>query len=194
LKGWGYKMGERVYRGVPALETDRLIIRAISMDDTEFLHKHMNDKNVRRFFDKTWPVAIEGVTKFLKEAVDRNESDQAAEWVIVLKNEGKVIGRIWFGILYPWCKGLNVGYSLDYEYWGKGIASEALKRVIEFGFDEMNLRRIEAWHDSENIDSGKVMLKCDMQFEGTLRERSSNGNAEMYSIIRQDFYIKRTSG
>lgn len=182
-------MKEGIYKGVPALETERLIIRAISMDDVDFLFSHMVDKEVRKFFNKSWPVDIDGVKKFIGEAIEKNINDQAAEWVIVLKNENRVIGRIWFGAFYTWCSALNVGYSLDHKYWGQGITGEALRKVIEFGFEDMGLRRIEAWHDTDNIASGKVMLKCGFEFEGTLRERSSHGNAEMYSIIKKDYEI-----
>jgi ribosomal-protein-alanine N-acetyltransferase len=151
----------------------------------------MLDADVRRYFDKGWPTDRTGTDRFLAEAMDRNQRDVAAEWVIADKADGGssgggAIGRIWFGPLFSWCRALNVGYSLDRRHWGKGIAAEALRRVIQFGFEQMNLARIEAWHDTDNAASGQVMTKCGMRFEGTLRQRSSLGDAHMYSVIRHD--------
>src|SRR4030042_4515135 len=166
-------MEEKTFKSVPTLETKRLIIRPICLNDIDFMFCHMTSKDVRKLFNKSWPDNLGGVEKFVKECIEKNEKDQAAEWIIVLRNEKKPIGRIWFCGLLTWCNAVNVGYSLDYDFWGKGITSEALKRVVEFGFDEINLRRIEAYHDSDNLISGKVMLKCGFIFEGTLRERSS---------------------
>lgn len=183
-------MEAKVFKGVPTLETDRLILKAISNDDFEHISNHMNNKEVRKFFDKFWPTDNEGIEKFVNGAIQRNEKDQCAEWVIFLKLGKRFAGRIWFGGLLAWCNAVNVGYSLDHEYWGCGIASEALNRVIQFGFDEMSLRRIEAWHDSSNLASGKVMLKCGLISEGVLRERGQNGNAEMYSILQSDYQEK----
>ena len=180
-------MGVKVFKGVPTLETGRLIIRAISNDDIAPIYIHMKNKEVRKFFDKFWPIDKEGIEKFVNGAIQRNENDQSCEWVIFLKDEKRFAGRIWFGGFLNWCNAVYVGYSLDYSYWGRGIASEALERVIQFGFDEMLLKRIEAWHDSTNIASGKVMLKCGLIFEGVLRERGQTGNAEMYSILESDY-------
>lgn len=184
-------MDVKVYKGVPILETNRLIIRQVSIEDIEYIYNHMKNKEVRKYFEKFWPKDIEGVERFVSEAVQRNENDQAAEWVIFLKDEKKVIGRIWFGKFLDWCSAVHVGYSLDHYYWSRGIVSEALDRVIAFGFDEMHLRRIEAWHDSSNIASGKVMVKCGLTFEGTLRERGDSGNAEMYSILETEYKGKK---
>jgi len=177
----------KVFKGVPTLETDSLILRKISIDDIEFIYHHMKNEKVRKFFEKFWPKDREGIEEFVRGAIQRNENDQSAEWVIVLKREKKVVGRIWLEGLLSWCNAVNVGYSIDHNYWGLGVASEALNRVIQFGFDKMHLKRIEAWHDSINKASGKVMLKCGLILEGVLRDRGDDGNAEMYSILQQDY-------
>jgi [ribosomal protein S5]-alanine N-acetyltransferase len=179
-----------VYKGVPTLETERLILRAISVDDIQSMYNHMKDMEVRKFFEKFWPKDIEGVEKFVRAAVQKNEDDQSAEWVILLKDEKRFVGRIRLSEHLYWCNSAMIGYSFDKDYWGQGLASEAINRVIQFGFDEMHLNRIEAWHDSLNAASGKVILKCGLTFEGTLRERGQSGNAEMYSILQYEYQEK----
>ena len=88
----------------------------------------------------------------------------------------------------------EVGYSLARGLWNRGLMTEALRAVIDFGFRGLNLNRIEAQHESENPASGAVMRKCGMQREGTLRQRLMNKgrfvDVELYSILRCD-YIQR---
>lgn len=183
-------MGETLFKGVPILETDRLIIRPISIEDFEPIYMHMTNNEVRKYFDKFWPKDREGIREFVAKAIQRNENDQSAEWMIILKDGKSFVGRIWFGGFLFWCNAVHVGYSLDHKYWGHGITSEALSKVIQFGFEKMLLNRIEAWHDSLNSASGRVMQKCGLKFEGALRERGQDGDAIMYSILRHDYKVE----
>ena len=84
----------------------------------------------------------------------------------------------------------EVGYSLSREYWNQGIMTEALRRVISFGFQELRLNRIEAQHEVDNPASGRVMVHAGMQYEGTLRQRVKNKgrfvDVALYAILRGD--------
>lgn len=64
----------------------------------------------------------------------------------------------------------HIGYCIGEKWWHQGITSEALQHVINFLIDEVGMNRIEAVHDSQNPNSGKVMKKCGMKYEGTLRQ------------------------
>jgi len=85
----------------------------------------------------------------------------------------------------------EIGYSLSRDYWNRGIMTEALKAVIEYGFSALNLNRIEAQHETTNPASGAVMRKCRMQKEGTLRSRLMNKgrfvDVDLYAILRKDY-------
>jgi len=81
------------------------------------------------------------------------------------------------------------GYWLDAKYWNQGFATEAVKSIITFGFDELKLKRIYATHFDHNLASGRVMEKAGMQREGTLKCHTlKNGkyqNHILYAIISQ---------
>ncbi len=85
---------------------------------------------------------------------------------------------------------LQIGYCIGRKWWHKGIMAEALLKVIEFLFDEVGANRIEAVHDPNNPNSGRVMLKCGMKYEGTLRSAAVNNqgitDVAYYSILRSD--------
>jgi len=85
---------------------------------------------------------------------------------------------------------VEVGYSLAKWVWGKGLATEALRAVIDHTFDTMDVNRIEAQHETDNPASGRVMEKCGMMKEGVLRQRLFNKgrytDVALYSILRQD--------
>ncbi|MBQ8415822.1 MAG: GNAT family N-acetyltransferase, partial [Clostridia bacterium] len=89
----------------------------------------------------------------------------------------------------------EVGYVLNPEYWGKGIAPEALLAVMEFGFETLGLNRIEARFIEENERSRRVMEKVGMTFEGVMREgmlvKGSYVNVGICSILADEWREKQ---
>jgi ribosomal-protein-alanine N-acetyltransferase len=86
----------------------------------------------------------------------------------------------------------EIGYVIGRKYWGEGLMTEAVKEVIRFGFERMNLNRIQATCFPENIGSYRVMEKAGMKFEGTLREqmfiKGRFQDLKLYSILRKEYY------
>jgi ribosomal-protein-alanine N-acetyltransferase len=89
------------------------------------------------------------------------------------------------------CRSAEIGYSLSRLYWNQGLMTEAVKAVLELGFRQLKLNRIEAQHDTLNPASGKVMQNCGMVKEGTLRQRIYNKgrfiDVDMYAIVAADY-------
>ncbi len=86
---------------------------------------------------------------------------------------------------------MTIGYCLGDEYWHKGIMTEAFMRVIRFLFEEVDVNRIKSTHDVNNPNSGKVMLKCGLKYEGTLRKDEVNNtgvhDSAVYSILKEEY-------
>ena len=84
----------------------------------------------------------------------------------------------------------NIGYCIGRKWWRMGIMSEALKAVMTYLFDEVGFNRLEACHDPRNPNSGKVMLKCGMRYEGTHRQSARNNQGicdeSFYAMLRSD--------
>ncbi|MNW66023.1 putative ribosomal N-acetyltransferase YdaF [compost metagenome] len=85
-----------------------------------------------------------------------------------------------------------MGYVLSDQYWNQGYMTEVVKRIIQFGFDEVGLERIQAQCLVKNTGSAKVMEKAGMQFEGVLRKymkvKNELQDLKMYAIVKEDFY------
>jgi len=119
------------------------------------------------------------------------ENGIPSPWGIVYKENNKLIGTGGYHNWNPEHRRAEVGYAISSRYWNKGIMTETLKRMLRFGFEAMDLNRIEALCKIENAASEKVMQKCGMKYEGTLREqmfvKGAYQDLKLYSILKQEF-------
>ena len=85
----------------------------------------------------------------------------------------------------------EIGYVISKDYWGKGLTTEVAKELVKFGFEEMDLVRVQARCDVENIASARVMEKAGMTFEGIIRKgifvKGEHRDLKMYSILKEEF-------
>jgi ribosomal-protein-alanine N-acetyltransferase len=157
----------KVY-GTKTLETKRLILRKLTMDDLDDCIKNWwNDEEVTRYM--TWnPHNDRKVSQeFMKfNLVNYNRYD-FFQWAIELKTNKEVIGTI--SAFNANGKECEIGYCIAKKYWHQGITSEAYARVLYYLFNELNYEVIYARHDIDNPHSGDVMLKCGMTYEKDVR-------------------------
>ena len=134
--------------------------------------------------------SIHQTRAYIRYLLRQYRSCAPGTFVIALRETGKVIGTIGFMWVQQENRSAEVGYSLSRAYWNRGIMTEALQAVLQFGFETLNLNRIEAQHESDNPASGRVMEKAGMIHEGRLRQRVYNkgryADVELYAILRQD--------
>ena len=155
---------ESVFSSLPVLETRRLRLRALSMRDERDMFRYAALKQYR--------------------------TGAPASFAIERRSDRRMIGTI--GFMWVSCehRSAEVGYSLARDCWNQGYATEALAAVLRFGFDTLGLNRIEAQHELTNPASGRVMEKCGMTCEGTLRQRVFNkgrfSDVKLYAILRDD--------
>ena len=113
-------------------------------------------------------------------------------WAVVLKaNSNEPIGMISVVDIKENLGILHIGYCIGRKWWNQGITSEAFSGIIPFLFKEVKANRIESQHDPNNPSSGKVMEKCGLKYEGTLRQADFNNrgivDAAMYSILASEW-------
>jgi [ribosomal protein S5]-alanine N-acetyltransferase len=184
-------MAELIFKGTPQLETKRLILRKLTLDDADDIFEYASDDEVTQYMIWDTHKSIEDARGFISFVLGRYERDEAGEWGICLKGTGKLIGAIGF----PWCDTKNrraeIGYVLSKSYWGQGIMPEVVGRVLQFAFEEMGLNRIECCHFLPNEKSGRVMQKAGMSFEGVARERivakGRYWDIKQYAILRSEY-------
>lgn len=178
--------------GTRPLETPRLRLRPLTdADAPDMLRNWAGDGEVTKYL--TWPPHADvGVSQGYIRSIDY--ADPAVySWGIELKELGQVIGSIGAVGHRDEIEMVHIGYCLGLGWWHTGIMSEAFAAVIRFLFEEVGVNRIEARYDPRNPNSGRVMQKCGLVYEGTLRQsgRSNAGLGDMawYAILRED-YVK----
>ncbi len=182
---------EDVFGDLPTLETDRLMLRKISMDDAADMFEYASDPEIARYV--TWDAqkSIEDSKAFISWVLEQYANGQVAPWGVVLKENGKLIGTCDFVYWNTNHARAEVGYAMSRQYWGQGLTPEAVRAILAFGFDKMRLNRIEARCNVPNTASARVMEKVGMQFEGILRQQMfTKGNYDdlkMYSILRSEW-------
>lgn len=179
---------------MPRLDTERLILRKLTMHDAEDIYSYSRDPEVARHVLWDAHRSIGESRAYLRYMLRKYRMTEAASWGIEWKETGRIIGTIGFMWIQDDNRAAEVGYSLSRTYWGKGIMTEALAAVIEYGFGALRLNRIEAIHELSNPASGAVMRKCGMTCEGTMREKLFNKgkyvDVDLYAILRKDFSLR----
>jgi ribosomal-protein-alanine N-acetyltransferase len=181
--------------GTKKLETKRLILRRFIINDTEkAFNNWTNDDEVTKYL--MWPTHQNtNVTRsILEQWIQKYEKIDFYQWAIVLKEINEPIGAISVVGQLDEIKMVHIGYCIGKKWWNKGITSEALDTLIKFFFEEVGVNRVESRHDPNNPNSGKVMVKCGMKYEGLRRQADYNNqgicDSVEYGIIADDYFKK----
>lgn len=143
---------------------NRVSLRRLTVEDLNHFYVWASDLEVAR--SMTWEAYthLEEAEKFLNHIVAHHP------WFKAICLDGVPIGSITLtqGKGAHACRA-EIGFVIAKQYWGKGIATLALKEAINLGFDDLKIKRIEAFVDPDNIASQKVLLKAGMQLDGLLK-------------------------
>lgn len=174
------------------LKTDRLFLRKLSLSDVEeYYDKIEKNKEVSKFMLWNPHKDINETRELVSEWVKMYNDIGFYKWAITLKDTEEFIGIIQLLRFNENDNSCEVSYMVGEEYWNKGYTTEALKSVFEFGFKKIKLDSIIADHYSENIASGKVMLKAGMKYTGRIPDRFENekGYKELdcYKITKEEW-------
>lgn len=162
----------------------------MTLDDADAVFNYASDPEVTRYVLWDTHRAVRDSEEFLRSAVKGGEAGQQADWGIVEKSSGRFVGAC--GLLpVPEHSRAELGYVLSREYWGRGLMPEAVRAMIRFSFEKLDLNRVEARCIAENTASGRIMEKAGMTYEGTLRERElikgAHRDMKLYAILRREY-------
>ncbi len=179
--------------GTKTLTTQRLILRQFKASDSESMFKNWaTDNKTTKYLTWKEHANISQTNEIISNWIQNYKQDNFYHWAIVLKEIDEPIGSI--SVNRPIdnnIKSAIIGYCIGSQWWHQGIMSEALTTIIKFLFDEVGVNRIEARHDILNPNSGKVMLKCGMKYEGTLRQSDRNNqgicDSSYYGLLKSEW-------
>lgn len=178
--------------GTKTIETSRLILRAFQAEDAEPMFRNWaSDPEVTKYL--TWPAheSVEESRKIVECWKGENSNPQNYQWAIELKEIHEPVGSISVVKMNENTESVTIGYCIGRSWWGQGITAEALQALIAFFFEEVHVNCVNACHDPRNPNSGKVMRKCGMTYEGTWRAGGVNNQGicdeSWYSILKKDY-------
>lgn len=176
---------------VPELVTERLILRPFTLADVKNIVELMKDKEIS---DTTlfipYPYTENDAVDWLATHPIDLEENKGLVFAVTLKNEKTLVGSV--GLTFNADNNhTEMGYWIGKAYWNMGYATEASKRIMEFAFDEVCFNRVHAHFMSSNPQSGRVMEKIGMKYEGRLRQHLLKSDKYqdiiIYGILREDY-------
>ena len=181
---------------IPTLKTERLTLRRIKRTDISDVFEYASDKRVSTYL--LWsPHESPSFTKRYLSYVDyRYKKGEFYDWGI--EYNGHIIGTVGFTRFSLDNNSAEIGYVLSSKFWGIGIATEAVKRILEYGFFDLSLNRIEAHYMIGNDASRRVMDKCRANFEGIMKEavfaKSKYHDVAVMAITRGEYLKNKKLG
>ena len=184
----------RIFSNIPTLNSDRFVLRKLSLDDTDDMYEYAKNADVTKYL--TWSPHINKAftLEYLTYLQTRYKAGEFYDWAIISKENGKMIGTCGFTKIDFKNDMAEIGYVINPDYRGQGIATEVVGRVIKYGFENLMLNRIECRFIEGNGASRRVMEKNGMKFEGVMRGgmliKGEYKNIGLCAILRKDFFEK----
>lgn len=170
----------------PFLSTIRLELRPLALSDVNEIFAIRSDLEMIKYLDRPPQKELDEASQFIEKIINGIQLNRWIYWAISLKGENKLIGTICIWNISVEDSKAEVGFELLPPYQGKGIIQEALKAVVDYGFNVIGLKSLEGEVDPGNIKSIKVMEKAGFKLVNYLRETDSEaivkGKTVMYEL------------
>ena len=173
------------------LETERLFLRRVSKDDLNEILELRGNPETMKFIPRPLVKTEEDALNHFKMIDEKIEKNEGINWAITLKGNPKLIGIIGHYRIQPENHRCEIGYMILPQYNGQGIVTEAIKAVLEYGFEDMNMHSIEAVIDPDNSASERVLQKNGFVKEAHILENEYYDgkfwDTVIYSILKRNF-------
>jgi [ribosomal protein S5]-alanine N-acetyltransferase len=154
----------------PVLHTGRMVLRRIEPTDADDLLFLRSDAAIMKYLDREPLHSVNEAALFIRRISDSLEHNEGITWGISLKDDTRLVGTIGFWRLMKEHFRAEIGYLLHPAYWGKGLVSEAITTVMDYGFNVMKLHSVEANVNPTNKASVRVLEKTGFVQEAYFRE------------------------
>lgn len=173
------------------LETERLLLRRLNNNDAEEVLALRGNPQTMKYIPRPLAKSIEDALEHIAMIEEKIINNTGINWGITIKGNPKIIGIIGHYKISPENHRAEIGYMSFPEFNGKGYMTEAIKAVVNYGFEELNLHSIEAIIDPENIASERVLQKNGFVKEAHILENEfwegKFWDTVIYSLLRKNF-------
>ena len=187
------KINENIFKKFPKLESNRLVYRKFEEKDKHDLFSLRSDDRVMNFMDSTKHVSLQDSINMIDEIHISFKEKTGINWAIIKKSSNEFIGYFGFWRLIKQHCRAEIGYTLKPEFSGKGFMKEAFDKLIDFGFNNLQVHSIEANVNPKNIKSIRLLEKKGFRKEAHFRENYFfEGNfldSFIYCLIETDIPI-----
>lgn len=180
-----------VYQNLPRLETDRLVLRKLALDDLEDVYAYSSDEQVTRYLRWGPHASLEQTESYIRGVLQEYRQGRDGTWGIEYRASGHVVGAIHLMAISTQHRKAEIGFLLSRAYWGRGLMVEALLSVLKYAIEDVGLNRVEAFCLVDNFGGKRVLEKAGMRKEGVLREYALQKGAfrdfAVHSMLRRDY-------
>ncbi|MED3574691.1 GNAT family protein [Cytobacillus praedii] len=162
---------EMAFIDFPLLETDRLLLREIRLSDAPNMYSYFSKDEVTKYYNLESFTSEKQAEDLIHRFHQRYSERKQIRWAITLKEKDQLIGTCGFHAVEEKHRKVEIGYELHPDFWRQGIMTEVIEAIIQYGFNHMQLNRIEAFYDPRNESSGRVLEKNGFEVEGVLKKR-----------------------
>lgn len=179
-----------------SLTTDRLSLRPLHTGDADALLAIFSDPEVMRYWNTSpWSSRQDAI-----DFIDHSHQALASKEQVILgvydRHSQQLLGKCLLFAYDVESRRAEIGFGLSRQSWGKGYIQETGQALIRFGFEDLNLNRLEAEIDPANTASGKALERLGFNREGLLRERwiidSQVSDSGLYGLLRSDWQAPNT--
>lgn len=157
--------------GTQIIETQRLILRRFSFNDDDAMLKYwVSDPEIQSLYSEPVYQTKQEVKELLGKYITSYEKEDYYRWAIISKENNACIGQIAFFLVDSKNHFGEIEYCIGSDFQRRGLATEATKAIIEFGFNKINFHKIQISHKEINMPSRRVIEKCNFTYEGMLRD------------------------
>lgn len=180
------------HNSTDTITTDRLVLRRFEYsDDVSMLRNWIADEKIQTMYSEPVYSTKEEVKELLDKYIGSYERPDYYRWAVIEKESGECIGQIAYFLVDSKNHFAEIEYCIGAEFQCRGYATEATKAVIAFGFDRINLHKVQICTKTINKPSRRVIEKCGFTYEGTLRDYFfMNGEyvgRHYFSILREEY-------
>ena len=189
---------QRIFSHMPVLTTERLLMREMKPCDSYDMFEYAGRSDVTRYLTWAPHPSREYTREYLEFLTTKYRNGEFFDWALIWCADGdagqKMIGTCGFTRFDFANNSAELGYVINPAFRGRDIAPEALRRVMKFGFEELNLNRLEAHYMVGNDASRRVMEKVGMHYEGVLRSslfiKGEYRDVGVCSILAEEYRVQ----
>jgi [ribosomal protein S5]-alanine N-acetyltransferase len=174
----------------PTLRTDRLVLRPLEPDDATGLLAIFSDAEVMKYWNTPPWTSPDDARDFIATSAEATERGESMTLGMVAEATGELIGKCLLFSVHHGSRRAELGFGLGRPHWGQGFVAEAGRALLDYAFDTLRLRRIEAEIDPRNVASAKTLERLGFVREGLLRQRweiaGELSDSALYGLLADD--------